>query len=126
MKLLIYKILLKRISYITNQNVEQLTIFSEYLVQFNLVNNFKSKLFRIKNLDKIPAHESTPELATKPTKQKKSKLKLQQEFMNKIIADEKDIYDEIFKYWNPSFLAKDNLELSKLKMNNQEIILMIN
>ena len=46
--------------------------------------------------------------------------------MNKIIADEKDIYDEIFKYWNPSFLAKDNLELSKLKMNNQEIILMIN
>ena len=96
MKLLIYKILLKRISYITNQNVEQLTIFSEYLVQFNLVNNFKSKLFRIKNLDKIPAHESTPELATKPTKQKKSKLKLQQEFMNKIIADEKDIYDEIF------------------------------
>ena len=37
-------------------------------------NNFKSGLFRIKNLDKIPPHERTPELATEPTKRKKSKL----------------------------------------------------
>ena len=43
------------------------------------------------------------------TKQKRYKLKLQQEFMNEIIAEEKDINDELyrnyFKYQNPSFLA---------------------
>ena len=38
----------------------------------------------MKNLDKILTREPTPELATEQTKQKKYKLKLQQEFMNKI------------------------------------------
>ena len=54
------------------------------------LNNIKSRLFRIKNLDKIPTHKPRPELATKlakePTKQKKSKLKLQQEFINEILT----------------------------------------
>ena len=66
-------------------------------------------------LDKIstcePTREPTPELATGPTKQKKSKLKLRQEFINEIISDEKeingDIFSNYFKYYNPSFLAKD-------------------
>ena len=54
--------------------------------------------------DKIP----TPEPATEPTiLTKKSKLKLLQEFINAIIANEKDIKDELFwnyfKYQNPSF-----------------------
>ena len=41
-----------------------------------VLNNFKTKLFPIKKLDKIPTREPTPELATEPTKQTKSKLKL--------------------------------------------------
>ena len=77
--------------------------------------SFKSRLFPIKNLDKIPtsqptsepaaepatgpAAEPTKEVATKPgtepINQKKSKLKLQQEFMNKIIA-----YKKRYKCWN--------------------------
>ena len=85
-------------------------------------NNFKSRLFPIKNLDKIPTREPTPELATEPTTQKKSKLKLQQEFMNEIIADEKDLNDEIFwncfKYQNPSFLAKDLIRVTQAEMRN--------
>ena len=67
-----------------------------------ILNNFKRRLFPIKKLDKIPTHgptcEPTPELATEPTKHKKSKLKFQQKLMNEIIANEKDINDEIF--WN--------------------------
>ena len=62
------------------------------------------------------------EPATEPTKHKKSKLKLQQEFMNENIADKKDINGEIFwnnyKYQNPSFLAKDLIR-SKLAKNKQ-------
>ena len=42
-----------------------------------VLNNFKSRLFPIKNLDKIPTREPTreltPELSIEPTKQKKSK-----------------------------------------------------
>ena len=52
-----------------------------------VLNIFKSRLLQI----------------TEPIKHKKSKLKLQQEFMNEIIADEKDINDEIF--WN-SFVSE--------------------
>ena len=48
-------------------------------------------------MDKIPSREPTPEVAieptTEPTKYKKSKLKLQQKFMNEIIANKKDIND---------------------------------
>ena len=60
-----------------------------------------------------------PELATEPTKIKKSKLKLQQELMNEFIADKKDISDELFwyyvKYQNPSFLAKDLIRAKQAK-----------
>ena len=71
----------------------------------------------------MPLREPTPELATESTKQKKSKLKLQQEFMNEIIADKKDINDEIFwdyfKFQNQPFCGKDLIrELSKLKKSN--------
>ena len=62
-----------------------------------VLNNFKIRLFPIKFLDKILTHEPTPEITKEtkePTKHKKSKLKLQQEFMYKNIADEKDINDE--------------------------------
>ena len=65
----------------------------------------------MKNLDKTPTREPTPDLAREPTKHKKSISKLQQEFMNEMIAKEKDINDELFwsyfKYQNPSLLAKD-------------------
>ena len=64
-----------------------------------VLNNFKSSLFPIKNLDKIPTGEptrkATAKLATKPTKHRKSKLKLQEEFMNEIKANKK-----IYKWWN--------------------------
>ena len=40
--------------------------------------------------------EPPPELATEPTRNKKSKLKLNQKFMSEIIADEKDRNNEIF------------------------------
>ena len=58
----------------------------------------------------LKADKPTPELATEPTKQKKSKLKLWQEFMNEIIVDKEYINDEIFwnyiKYLSPLCLAK--------------------
>ena len=44
------------------------------------------------------------ETATEPIKCKKSKIKLQQEFTNEIIANKKDINDEIF--WNYSNCQK--------------------
>ena len=48
---------------------------------------------------------------TRAYSDKKSNLKLQQEFLNEIIADKKDINDEIvwnyLKYQNPYLLAKD-------------------
>ena len=82
---------------------------------------FKSRLFPIKNLDKIwtggPTREPTPQLAVESTKHKKSKLKLQQEFIHEIKADEKDANDEIFwnyfKCQNPSFFAKDLIRAKK-------------
>ena len=75
-----------------------------------MLNIFKSRLFPIKHLDKIPTCEKTPtiksDIATEPapklateatlTKHKKSKLKLQQEYMKEIIADKKYINDEMF------------------------------
>ena len=94
-------------------------------MQEKVLYSFKSKLFSIKNLDKIPTQELTPEPAAEPsakptpkpateatpTKYKKSKLKLLQEFLSEIIADEKDTNNEIFsnyfKYPNPSCLVKD-------------------
>lgn len=49
----------------------------------------------MKSFDKItarqPATESTAEPAAEPTKHKKSKFKVQREFILKIIANKKDI-----------------------------------
>ena len=99
-------------------------------------NSFKSRL------DKIPTREPTPEAAAEPTarttpnvateatitKHKKYKLKLQQEFMNEIIADEKDINNEIFrKYFNdqnPLFLIKGSISAKQYK--NEKILNNIN
>ena len=93
-----------------------------------VLNNFKSRYFPIKNLDKIPTREPTPELATERTKHKKSKLKLKQEIMNEIIANKKDINDEIFwnyfKYQNPSFLAKDLIRATQAK--NEQLVNNVN
>ena len=65
-----------------------------------VLNKFKTRLFAIKNLDKIwtrePTREPTPELVTEPIKHNKSKLKLQQEFIKEVIANEKYINDEYF------------------------------
>ena len=48
-----------------------------------VLNSFKSRLFPIKNLDKIPTRESAAEPAAEktPSKNKKSKLKFQLEFI---------------------------------------------
>ena len=98
---------------------------------------FKSRLFPIINLNKIPTRQPNPEqaaeteVATEPTpesstetrltKHKKFKLKFQQEFVNEIIPDEKDINCEIFwdyfKYQNPLFLVKDSI---KIKLDKNE------
>ena len=64
-----------------------------------VLDTFKSNLFSIKNLNKVPTHEPnrepTPKLAKKPTKHRKLKLKLQKEFMNEIVADKKFINDGV-------------------------------
>ena len=89
-------------------------------------NNFKSRLFPVKNLDKIPTSEPAAEPAADktPTKNKRSKLKIKLEF----IANEKDINYEIFwdyfKYQNPSFLAKDLIRATPDK--NEQIVNNVN
>ena len=95
-----------------------------------VLKSFKSRLFPRKNFDKIPtpepAAEPTPEVATEPTeatptKHMKSRLKFHQEFMNEIIADQKDEKNEIFldyfMYQNPLLLVKD---LIGAKQNKNE------
>ena len=99
-----------------------------------VLNSFKSRLFPIKHLDKIRTLEPTPEKAAKsaaeetPTKHRTSKLKLQQEFMNEIIADKKDINNGIllnyFKYQNPLFLVKDLISAKQNK--NEKLVNNIN
>ena len=84
----------------------------------------------MKNLDKYPtrwptpdrAAEPTPEVKTDPTptKHKKSKLKLQQEFKNEILNDKKNTTNEMlsnYYYHNPLFLIKD---LISAKQNKNE------
>ena len=72
-----------------------------------VLNSFKSRLFPIKNLDTILTHEPTAEPAAEktPTKSKKSKWKLQQEFIkeNKAVKKDDKIFWDYFKYQNPSF-----------------------
>ena len=67
-----------------------------------ILNNFKSRIFPVKNLDEIPTPEQAPEPATalkpapasepaptsEPTKHKTSKLKLGKKFENEIKSDE--------------------------------------
>ena len=78
-----------------------------------VLHSFESRLFPIKNLCKFPTSQSAaePKMESTRTKYKKPKLRLQQECMNKIIADEKDINNEMFlNYFNPQnplFLVKD-------------------
>ena len=84
----------------------------------------------MKNLDKIPTRKPTAEVAAEsekgPTKHKKSKLKLQLEFINEIISNEKAINDddEIFRnyftYQNPSFLGKDFIRSTQAK--NEQLV----
>ena len=84
-----------------------------------VLTNFKSALFSEKKLNKFSTREPTSEQAIEPAKQKKSKLKLQQGFMNEIIADEKDINDDklwnYLKYQNPFLLAKDLIRAKQAK-----------
>ena len=91
-----------------------------YLVQQKKdFHKIKNRLVLLKDLYKIQTRETTPEATTEPTKRKKLKLKLQQEFMNGIIAKEKDINDELlwnyFRYQNPSFLLKDLTRATQTK-----------
>ena len=95
-------------------------------------------MFPIRNLDKRPTHEPTPEVATEPTKTAKalktktkrkiSSLKLRKDFLNKIKNKDKNINEQIFKdyffYQFPSYLAKMLYDSDKIK--NNEIIKHIN
>ena len=110
-----------------------------------IFNNFKSKIFPKKNLDKILTSEPTPDPtpnpsvfdAAKPTKAqaKKSKkkhkispLNLCENFMNEIENDKKNINNEIFmeyfNHHNPSFLIEDLHKANQAK--NQQTINKVN
>ena len=96
-----------------------------FSVRIKVLNSFKSRLFQIKNLDKIPTYETKPEPTIEPstepeigtkatkaeTKCKTSSLKLRENFLNGIKNEEKNINEHIFKeyfgYESPSFLVKD-------------------
>ena len=87
-----------------------------------VLNNFKSRLFPTKNLDKFQTREPEIELtkATKTkTKRKIFSLKLREEFLNEIKNEDKNINQQIFRgYFNdqsPSFLVKDLYEVNKNK-----------
>ena len=54
------------------------------------------RLFPIKKLEIIPSRELAAELAAELIKYKKSKIKVQQEFIKEIIANKKDINNETF------------------------------
>ena len=75
----------------------------------------------MKNLDKIPTREATPEVATEPTKATKAKtkrkissLKLRENFLIETKNEEKIInkqtFNEYFEYQPPSVLVKDLYE----------------
>ena len=64
--------LLNKRIYIKVKKAVEETFFENYLRLFlsareKVLNNFTSTFFLIKNLDKIPKHEPTPELAKEPT-----------------------------------------------------------
>ena len=85
-----------------------------------VLNSFKSRLFPIKNLAKNSEAPSNTRTSCRTNIRSsnrnnrsntnytpESKLKLQQEFMNKVTADKQDINNKIFldyfKYQNPFF-----------------------
>ena len=78
-----------------------------------IIDNFKSRLFAIKTLDKIPTREKTPKVAIE---------QIQEVATNP--TNKKDINDEIlwnyFKNQNPSFLAK--YLIRDKKANNEQLI----
>ena len=78
------------------------------------------RLFPIKKLETIPSRELAAELAAELIKYKKSKIKVQQEFIKEIIANKKDINNEAFldyfKYQNPLFLVKDLISAKQIKI----------
>ena len=81
-----------------------------------VLNNFKNRLFPIRDLEPEPEPESEPKTEPKHRKSSlksslKSSIKSREEFLNEIVNKEKIINEEIFsnyfKYQNPSSLAKD-------------------
>ena len=89
-----------------------------------VLNSFKSRLFPIKNLVKNSKVSTNTRTSSRTNTRssnitnrsntnytQESKLKLQQEFINEVTADNKYINNKIFldyfKYQSPSFLVKD-------------------
>ena len=82
-----------------------------------VLNDFKSRIFPIKNQNEISTPEPTSKPTTKPTK-KQAKKHLPK-FWDKIVNYERNItnkvFNDFFKYHNPSLLLKYLLTLMKLK-----------
>ena len=78
-----------------------------------ILNNFKSKIFPIKNLGENPTTEPTPESMV-------FDIKLRENFINKIENDKKNINNEIFrKYFgcmNPSFWQMTYIKPIKIRV----------
>ena len=102
-----------------------------FSARIKVLNSFKSRLFQIKNLDKIPTYETKPEPTIEPSKEpeigtkaetkcKTSSLKLRENFLSGIKDEEKNINEHIFKeyfgYESPSFLVKIYMKAIKIKM----------
>ena len=97
-----------------------------FLVQEKInKNSFKTKIFPAKNSDKIPILEQEPEptvfTTPKPTKEWTNNSKSYVDFQNKITNDETninaEIFNEYFKYHNPTCLLKDLFHTDETKNN---------
>ena len=105
-----------------------------------VLNSFRSRLFPIKKLDKIPTQKpaTEPEVAAEPTKARKateaktkrkiSSLKLCEEFLNEIKYEGKTINEKIFRdyflFQSRSYLTKVLYDSGKIK--NDKIVKNIN
>ena len=82
----------------------------------------------MKNLEKISTRQPILEVVTEPATKssKRKKYELIRKFMNKIIADKKDINDEIFQNYlqKSSFLAIDLIGAKQGK--NEQLVSKIN